>query len=85
MVIGQLCSNNKYYVGSTNNLDRRLLEHNNGHVNSTKNILPVKLVFFQNCNNLPEARKLEYLIKKKKSRVILEKIIEDNRIRFMGP
>ena len=79
-----ICKNNRYYIGSTNNLVRRLFEHENGLAPSTKNVLPVKLVFFQECNNLTEARRLEYQLKKKKSRIIIEKIIEDGHIKFAG-
>ncbi len=79
-----VCRNGKYYIGSTNSLSRRLFEHNNGLVKSTRNILPVKLEFFQECADLAQARKLEYQIKKKKSKVIINKIIKDGCIKFMG-
>jgi len=79
-----LCNNRRYYVSSTNDLDRRLEEHQNGYVNSTKNILPLKLAFFQNCHNLVEGRKLEYSIKQKKNKIIIEKIIKDGFIKFTG-
>jgi len=78
------CVNSRYYVGSTNNINRRIEEHKNGFVKATRNVLPVKLVFFQKCNNLTEARKLEYALKQKKSRVIIEKVINDGYIRFKG-
>ncbi len=42
------CSNNKYYTGSTKNLERRLLEHQSGEgANFTKRNLPVELVYFE--------------------------------------
>jgi len=77
-----LCANSRYYIGSTDNIDRRFDEHQRGLVNSTKNILPVKLVFFQPCLTLTEARKLEYKLKAKKSRIIIEKIIKDGFIKL---
>ena len=79
-----LCRNKRYYLGSTNDLDRRLFEHKNGLVKATKNVLPVKLVFFQKCENLTQARRLEYQLKKKKSRRIIERIIKDGYIKFRG-
>ena len=79
-----ICENQRYYIGSTNNLDRRLFEHENGLAVSSKNILPIKLAFFQECENLTQARKLEYQIKKKKSKVIIDKIIKDGYIKFTG-
>ena len=42
------CSDDAFYVGSTNDLDRRLREHANGEgANFTKSRLPVKLVYFE--------------------------------------
>ena len=77
------CSNERYYIGSTNNLDRRLSEHGRRHAPATKNILPVKLVFFRPCNTLFEARTLERQLKNKKSRTIIDKIVKGGRIEFM--
>jgi putative endonuclease len=54
---------NKYYIGSTNNLDRRINEHNNGKCISTKNRLPVKIVYIEELPNIKLARKREYTIK----------------------
>ena len=76
-----LCNNERYYIGSTNNLERGLFEHRAGSVMSTKYVLPVKLMFFQNCDDIIQARKLEYQLKKKKSKIIIEKIIKDGYIR----
>lgn len=62
-----------YYVGSTNNLSRRILEHNKGRVSSTKSHVPLKLVYKQDCNNEKEARFLEKRIKSQ--RLLKEQII----------
>lgn len=35
------------YIGSTNNLKRRLLEHNSGGVFSTKRYMPWTLLYFE--------------------------------------
>jgi len=78
-----LCANNRYYIGSTNNLDRRLNEHNNGLVKATKYLLPVKLVFFQELSDLKLVRRLELKLKKFKSRKIIEQIILDGFIRIV--
>lgn len=76
------CKNKRYYIGSTNNISRRIYEHEKGLVRSTKNVLPIKLVFFQKCSSIIEARRLEYLLKQKKSKKIIEKIIKDGYIKF---
>ncbi|WP_349522872.1 GIY-YIG nuclease family protein [Muricauda sp. NFXS6] len=40
-----LCSDNSYYTGMTNDLDRRITQHNSGHrkFNYTSTRLPVEL------------------------------------------
>jgi len=75
----------KYYIGSSDNPQRRLeTQHNAGFVRSTKNGIPWKLIFKQEYVNLPMARKIEYKLKKLKSRVIIEKIIADNLCKLVG-
>ena len=76
-----LCHNQRYYIGSTNDIDRRLAEHEKGRVLATKNILPVTLAFFQSYNTLLEARKVERSLKKLKSKKIIEQIISDGYIK----
>ncbi len=76
------CVNDRYYVGSTNDVLRRVPEHQNGEVTATAHILPVTLVFFQEYDTVKQARQIEYKIKQKKSRVILEKIIADGVIKI---
>jgi len=41
-----LCSNGEYYKGCTNNIEDRLLRHQRGYVESTKELLPVKLTTY---------------------------------------
>lgn len=72
--------NTRFYIGSTNNLKRRLEEHQNGRVKSTKHLLPIKLVFFKPYKTVIEARKIEYKIKRLKRKDYLEKIVKNNRI-----
>ena len=78
-----LCSNGRYYVGSTENLERRLEEHRQGRVKSTKLILPIQLELFQPCESPIIARKLEYRVKKLKSRQRIEEMIRDQRINLI--
>ena len=72
------CANGRFYVGSTDNIERRLEEHKRGKSKATKNLLPIELVKFIECSSLPEARQLEYSIKKQKSRIYIEKLIASN-------
>ena len=52
------CVDGSYYVGSTNDLQRRLLEHQKGRAaRYTTRRLPVKLVFSEEYNHVAEAFK----------------------------
>ena len=54
------CVDGSYYVGSTNDLQRRLLEHQKGRAaRYTTRRLPVKLVFSEEYNHVTEAFKRE--------------------------
>jgi putative endonuclease len=51
-----LCSNGKYYTGSTGNLEERISQHQNGEgANFTRKNLPVKLVYYELFLSLDEA------------------------------
>jgi putative endonuclease len=52
-----------YYTGYTSNLNKRLEEHENGNVQSTKNRLPIKLVYFEGCLNQQDATHREKYLK----------------------
>ena len=80
----QSIKNNRYYIGSTNNLERRLLEHNCGKTKSLKYLRPLKIVFQKGYEKESDARLIERKLKKFKSRIIIENIIKDQEIR-MGP
>ena len=50
------CADGSYYTGSTKDLERRLLEHQNGlGANHTAKRLPVKLVFCEECDRIDDA------------------------------
>ena len=51
-----LCSNGSYYTGSTNNLELRLKQHQNGEgANHTKKYLPVTLVYYEEYQRVEDA------------------------------
>ncbi|OGD63135.1 hypothetical protein A2215_01570 [Candidatus Berkelbacteria bacterium RIFOXYA2_FULL_43_10] len=66
------------YIGSTNNIIRRIKEHSNGKVISTKRRRPLKLYAYQVFNDLATARLLEG--KYKKSRGAFDKAIRDKKL-----
>ena len=50
------CANGTYYTGSTDNLDRRLVEHAEGlGSNYTRKHLPVELVYREDFDSIAEA------------------------------
>lgn len=51
------------YVGYTNNLRERIILHNAGKVSSTKNRLPLQLIYFEACLNQQDATKREKYLK----------------------
>lgn len=65
---------NKYYVGSTNNVVRRVEEHNKGLSKYTKNNKPWVLMYEEGYKTLSEARKREKQIKSWKKREAIERL-----------
>lgn len=53
----------RYYVGLTEDISKRIKQHNFGYVKFTKPYLPWKIVFKENCDNRVEARKREKYLK----------------------
>ena len=70
----------KFYVGETNNLDRRLNDHSEQRTAFGKRNAEIKIVFKKTYENRSKARKAELWIKKKKSHSFIEKLIQGNRI-----
>jgi putative endonuclease len=58
-----LLNNNAIYVGSTDNLKRRIHSHQNGDVVSTKLFRPIKLKSYVAVETETHARKLELYFK----------------------
>ncbi len=74
-------NNGQYYIGSTSNIEQRLIEHNSSRTKSIRYKLPAELVFKQEYETIVKARQIEYKLKKLKSRTIIERIIEDGIIK----
>ncbi len=54
---------NKNYVGYTKNLKLRFEQHNKGLVLSTKNRIPLSLIYYEACLNQQDATKREKYLK----------------------
>jgi putative endonuclease len=69
-----LCSERfgRYYVGSCQNIEERLLRHNAGATTSTKAYRPWQLVYSEKYETKTEALTRELEIKKKESRKNIE-------------
>ena len=53
----------RYYYGSTDNIERRLAEHNSGKVKATKHRCPFKLQYYELYNTRSEAFRREHFFK----------------------
>ena len=67
---------NKYYIGSTNNLTRRLKQHNAGENQSTKPYIPYEYSWVTVKENRKLAEMLERKIKNFKSKKRLREFME---------
>lgn len=71
---------NRTYVGSTDNFERRLLQHNSGEVISTKHRSPLKVLFTEEFETLKEARKRELYYKSGAGRRKLKQYFEKLKV-----
>ena len=76
---------NKYYIGSTDSIERRLEEHNRGQTKSTKFRRPFKLIFTQKYSTLKEARYIEKKLKSFKNKKIIDRIVAEGSIKLKRP
>ncbi|WP_415155912.1 GIY-YIG nuclease family protein [Parafilimonas sp.] len=66
---------NKYYIGSTTDIERRLAEHNRGKEKFTRTGIPWILVYKEEFSEVKQARQRELFIKKMKSSLFIKKLI----------
>lgn len=65
--------NNKHYYGHTNNLQKRLNEHNSGLSGFTKPYIPLELEAFVGVKTKEKARELEKYFKTGSGKAVLKK------------
>jgi putative endonuclease len=68
-------SHKKIYIGQTNNLDRRLKQHELGKVESTKSYRPYRLIYFEEYVDRNSAVKREKELKGSRGRRFLRGFI----------
>ena len=66
------------YIGSCEILERRLKDHNNNYVSSTKNKGPFKLIYQEEFATRTEARKRENQLKNFKGNNKFKQLIKDS-------
>ncbi len=72
----------KFYIGSTTDIKRRLRQHGSAHTQTTHRMQKPKLVLLQEYNSLKTAREIERKIKNLKRKDYIEKMINDGYIRI---
>jgi putative endonuclease len=68
---------NEWYIGSTKNMQKRILSHNQGKNRSTKHAIPWKLIYCEISLNQQDARAREKYLKSGMGRRYLK-----NRLKF---
>ena len=71
-------SRNYIYVGLTENLSRRLKQHNSGQNKTTKPYLPFKLIYKETTIDRISARKREKYLKSGIGKEYLKGLVEDS-------
>ena len=68
----------KFYIGFTNDLKRRLKEHNSGKNTSTKLISPFQLLYYEAHLSKADAMKRERYFKTTKGKSTLRQMLRDS-------
>ncbi len=69
---------NKFYIGYTSNLERRINEHQQGKNISTAKRLPLKLIYFEGHLSKTDAERRERYFKTNKGKTTLRQIIRNS-------
>lgn len=67
----------QFYIGFTNNLKRRLVEHAKGQVDATKNRTPLKLIHYEYFINRTDAEAREMFLKSGYGRKQFKEILKN--------
>ena len=75
-------NNGRFYIGSTDDLRRRIYQHKIGHTQTTRNMTNPSLVLTQEYESLEMARKVERKLKNLKRKDYIEKMVSDSYIKI---
>ena len=73
-----ITSTGSYYIGQTNNIEKRLLRHSRGECRYTRNKLPVRLIYTESYNTRAEVMAREKYLKSLKNRKALTEIMSSD-------
>lgn len=65
------------YVGYTDNLRRRFIEHNSGQVISTKHYHPLELIHYEAYRNIKDAKRREEYLKTSRGKTTLKTMLKE--------
>ena len=68
---------NSLYIGQTDNLERRLVDHNGGLSKYTRKKIPWVLIYFEKYKTRTEAIERERFLKKQRNRKFYNSLIQD--------
>jgi putative endonuclease len=66
----------KYYIGQTQDIEKRIIYHNSGYNKSTKPGRPLELVYKKEFNTRSEFVKYESKLKRMKSHSFIENLLQ---------
>ena len=67
----------RLYVGYTTDLKKRLEEHNQGKVESTKPYMPWTLIYYEACLSEEDAKRREHYLKTTQGQRLLKRRLKD--------
>jgi len=73
-------ANNRYYVGHSSDIEKRLVQHNNGEVKSTKPYAPWDIVYSEAFSDKHSAYKREMQVKSYHGGRAFKALIEDGGV-----
>ena len=79
-----LLSNGDLYKGTTDDLKRRFVEHAIGKVISTRNYLPVELIYYETYSVKSDCVRREKFLKTNEGRKLLKKQLRDTLVKIRG-